>query len=347
MTTLSGFATAKQRKTLVKELKKHVVSMAKNAVDCVFVLRLLCTVDDTRLLREGVLQPLLANVREIIVDPYGQLVLLQLLEDSAELSRYLPPYYMRLLKLPSPTSLKPMEVRLSELREPVLEAVEGAFMNLAKRSAEEPAADSKREGNDEENSDEPKRQRQLHPKVPQKPEFTLTDWFLNPRASRILTKFLHQSTSSRVFSALVAYFLEDLPAALAYLDHPQVQRFLSGLAKQMEPSTTGSLPAGDGPTVTDSRALKTQAWEVFLLNMWERLLKPQLVSILPTRGVFVVSDVLEAARRLAFKNLEDDIIGSLDSDVLSDARAKLLEQGVNSVGLEILISKLSHKTTKP
>nr|PUA91486.1 hypothetical protein TGBR9_314480B [Toxoplasma gondii TgCATBr9] len=52
MVRLLGYATAKQRKAIVKEMKKVMVSMTTNPVDYLLVLRLLCTVDDTKLLRD-------------------------------------------------------------------------------------------------------------------------------------------------------------------------------------------------------------------------------------------------------------------------------------------------------
>lgn len=51
-----GFATAKERKGFVKGLKQHCVAFATNAVDCVLLLRLLLTVDDTKLLSEQILK---------------------------------------------------------------------------------------------------------------------------------------------------------------------------------------------------------------------------------------------------------------------------------------------------
>ena len=51
-----GFASAKERKAFIKGLKQHCVAFATNAVDCVLLLRLLLTVDDTKLLAEQILK---------------------------------------------------------------------------------------------------------------------------------------------------------------------------------------------------------------------------------------------------------------------------------------------------
>lgn len=53
---LCGFASAKQRKSLVKGLKQHVAAFAQNPVSSAVLLRLLCTVDDSQLLREALLK---------------------------------------------------------------------------------------------------------------------------------------------------------------------------------------------------------------------------------------------------------------------------------------------------
>eukprot|EP00921_Rhytidocystis_pertsovi_P014129 GHVQ01023016.1.p1 GENE.GHVQ01023016.1~~GHVQ01023016.1.p1 ORF type:complete len:624 (+),score=97.21 GHVQ01023016.1:149-2020(+) len=106
---LLGYATAKQRKTFVKTLKGKVVDLCKSEVGYVLIMRLLETVDDTRLIAESLLKEMKSELRELCFHKYGHKVILQVL--AAGVPRYLTERERMLVGLPSPMSLKDAAIR--------------------------------------------------------------------------------------------------------------------------------------------------------------------------------------------------------------------------------------------
>ncbi|KAL8448310.1 hypothetical protein Emed_003840 [Eimeria media] len=127
---LLGYASAKERKSVVKSLKQHCLAFALNPVDCPLILRLLLT-------------ELLPAVMQLAFDAYGHLLLLQLLQTEG-ICKQLPTHYQELLALPSPTRcccradpcaedlgfLKAAATRQAELRPAVVKALTSAIVAL-------------------------------------------------------------------------------------------------------------------------------------------------------------------------------------------------------------------------
>ncbi|KAL8455098.1 hypothetical protein Emag_001074 [Eimeria magna] len=120
ITRLLGYATAKERKNIVKGLKQHCLAFALNP-------------------------ELLPATVQLAFDAYGHLLLLQLLHTEG-ICKQLPTHYQELLALPSPTSrfsqhqailtdvnacsLKAAATRQGELRPAVLKALTSAIEGL-------------------------------------------------------------------------------------------------------------------------------------------------------------------------------------------------------------------------
>eukprot|EP00922_Rhytidocystis_sp_ex-Travisia-forbesii_P066798 GHVS01099204.1.p1 GENE.GHVS01099204.1~~GHVS01099204.1.p1 ORF type:complete len:612 (-),score=155.82 GHVS01099204.1:35-1870(-) len=112
---LLGYATAKQRKQFVKLLKTRVHSICASDFGCLAIMRLLSTVDDTKLLVDAVLKELIMKLDDVCFHRHAHKVLLYVMAPDA--SRYLTQAEKALLSLPSPTSLKPAHVRRAALME--------------------------------------------------------------------------------------------------------------------------------------------------------------------------------------------------------------------------------------
>ncbi|PHJ22577.1 pumilio domain-containing protein kiaa0020 [Cystoisospora suis] len=360
MVRMLGFATAKQRKHLVKEMKKVVMSMVRNPVDCPLILRVLCTVDDTKLLRDLFVKEIAKDARSLAFDAHGHLVLLQLL-DLNGYSRYLPLHYRQILQLPSPTSLKPIDVRLGELRGPVVEALEHEFQLLISSSSGRPSdAES---GDTVSENKKNSRQRMRDGATPtagsaEAPDNKETDstegvgeslleWLRNPMASRVFMEFLKGSKCPVVFRHLVSEIAANEASVLSYLDHPQVQRLLCSLVKQADDSW--KFGPDTGPAVKTQRkheedsALSGNDDTLFLDALWRQALWPHLSVVLLSRGVFLVTHTFQAARRLSQKNLENEIRTALNSDVLFQARQAVQSKGLSTAGLDMLSAKLEEE----
>ncbi|CDJ40464.1 hypothetical protein, conserved [Eimeria tenella] len=78
--------------------------------------------------KDGV-EEILPKSLDLAFDPYGHLLLLQLLQQDG-VCRQLPTHYQALLSLPSPTSLKSLSQRLSELRPTITSALCAAFESI-------------------------------------------------------------------------------------------------------------------------------------------------------------------------------------------------------------------------
>jgi len=128
---LAGYATAKQRKKLVKGIKGRVIEIATNQADCVFLCRLLSTVDDTKLLSE-ILKEIVSDIKNLCSNKYGCKVIFMLLCGISK--RFFTEYEFTLLNLPSITSQKQPEVRRTELVKELnlqVRNIEGVDMILA------------------------------------------------------------------------------------------------------------------------------------------------------------------------------------------------------------------------
>ncbi|KAL8275051.1 hypothetical protein Esti_001107 [Eimeria stiedai] len=225
---LLGYASAKERKNVVKGLKQHCLAFALNPVDCPVLLRLLLTVDDTKLLSEHILKAglgalhalreLLPAAVQLAFDAYGHLLLLQLLHAEG-ICKQLPTHYQRLLSLPSPTSLKAAATRQAELRPAVLKAVTSAFAALPLEQTE---------GEE------------------QQPSFSalLKDAF----ASRVLVQLAqHQEAEAALLRGLACVESDLQQEEPSLISHPVGQRALCGALKAGCRGAPSILAAAWGP----------------------------------------------------------------------------------------------------
>jgi len=123
-----AYGSAKNRKAIVKSFKEHVGEMALDPDSCVALLRAMVCVDDTKLLKEQLVVPLLststAELAEICTDSIGHLAVVQLL--VANSTSYVPKHMLDRLQPVqrpnpkkdnelAPTTKKPQEKRRAEL----------------------------------------------------------------------------------------------------------------------------------------------------------------------------------------------------------------------------------------
>lgn len=122
-----GYASAKEKKVLIKECKGNFKALAMNPVDAIVLIRMLQCTDDTVLLSKSILQELLTttttkmedeedgnnNIEGMMVDQYGHLVLLYALGERRD--RFYPHYYRHIMELPRPSSVKDDELRRKEV----------------------------------------------------------------------------------------------------------------------------------------------------------------------------------------------------------------------------------------
>nr|CEL77675.1 TPA: hypothetical protein BN1205_099570 [Toxoplasma gondii VEG] len=346
MVRLLGYATAKQRKAIVKEMKKVMVSMTTNPVDYLLVLRLLCTVDDTKLLRDVLIKELTKDMGTIAFDPQGYFVLLQLLDTSSEPCKHLPLHTRQMLQLPAPTSLKPFDLRIGELRGPIVEALEKELEETAGRSSSdcslssppkklrktnvgmkkhadaEPSESGGEQGGDDAAEETEKR------------KSTFKDWLENQYASRVFLEFVKVTKSPKILQFLLGELSNNATSLRSFVDHPQTQRLLSSLVKQAD-ETWEVAGSPERPTGQD----KGQSKQSFIEALW-LVLAPHLSTVLASRGVFLATDILQASRRLNAQNLEKQIVQVLEGDVLKQARESAQAQGLSTAGLNVLSSKL-------
>ncbi|PFH34378.1 hypothetical protein BESB_075300 [Besnoitia besnoiti] len=336
MVRLLGYATAKQRKIIVKEMKKVVVSMTTNAVDYLLVLRIFCTVDDTKLVRDSLIKEMTKDIGGIAFDAQGYLVLLQLLDTSSDGSKYLPPHGRQMLQLPSPTSLKPLDARLRELRDPIVEALTREVVESAekpdtptaspdkcrkpaagKRGAPEDLASAQAEADGADAGDS----------AAEKTSSSFQDWLENPHASRVFLELLKITKCPKILQALLGALGKDEAQLRGLVDHPRTQRLLCNLVKHADETWK---MAEDGEDANSS----------FVEALW-RVLEPHVAMVLASRGVFVATDVLQAARRLNDQKLAEQMVRVLGGDALKQARQNAQTQGLSTAGLDVLSSKLT------
>lgn len=279
---LLGYASAKERKTVVKALKQHCVAFATNPVDSPLLLRLLMTVDDTKLLTDHIIKELMPAALQLAFDPYGHLVLLQLLHPEG-ICKQLPAHYQELLALPSPTSLKASLARQGELRPPVVAALSTAFAELPLDM-------------------EGKEQR------------SITEALKDGFASKVLVQLAQHPEAEAASLRVVAGLQQDLQKKSPSLTaHSVAQRTLSGLMKAGSPCVVKA------------------AWTSLTTN---------LVSVLETKGIFVVLQVLKAARESKLTDLESEIRKQLDVRMLTSAEAAVAKAGIPATGIQILRKQL-------
>ena len=129
-TYLLGVASAKDKKAIIKELKGKFVDIAKNSVDCAFLLRLIESTDDTVLIAKSVYSELIPELNELAFDQFGRLPFLFMLQNcSLSTKRYYPDHDRKLLTLAGVyTSLKSADAKAKELKGKVL----SSLVNFAK-----------------------------------------------------------------------------------------------------------------------------------------------------------------------------------------------------------------------
>ncbi|KAF8822422.1 hypothetical protein IE077_003806 [Cardiosporidium cionae] len=120
-----GYATAKQRKLLVRNLKGKVVEMANNSVDHYLLLRILSSTDDTKLLSSSIIKEIADSLDLVSSNKYGHKILLQMLSPMDR--RYLNDFDRQFLQFPSPTSMKDSDKREAELKSVLLSKIEVAL----------------------------------------------------------------------------------------------------------------------------------------------------------------------------------------------------------------------------
>ncbi|KAF4696212.1 hypothetical protein FOZ60_001889 [Perkinsus olseni] len=135
-----GYATAKQKKVLIKECKGNFKALATNAVDAIVVIRMLQCTDDTVLLSKTILQEILTPtvddddnsssssscMRDMLTDQYGHLVLLYALGERRP--RFYPQCYRQIMDLPKPLSVKDDEVRRTEIRSKIMNSMKRSII---------------------------------------------------------------------------------------------------------------------------------------------------------------------------------------------------------------------------
>ncbi|CBZ55331.1 conserved hypothetical protein [Neospora caninum Liverpool] len=345
MVRLLGYATAKQRKSVVKEMKKVMVSMTTNPVDYLLVLRLLCTVDDTKLLRDVLIKELTKEIGTIAFDPQGYFVLLQLLDTSSEPCKHLPLHTRQMLQLPSPTSLKPFDVRVGELRAPIVEALEKELEEAAERPSTASLCSPpkkmrknhlgmKASAEAEPSEGEGQQEGDNGAEETEKTKGAFKDWLENQYASRVFVEFLKVTKSPKILELLIGELGNDEKSLRGFVDHPHTQRLLSSLVKQADETweVAGSPERSTEHSDGNSRPS-------FIGSLW-LVLAPRLSAVLASRGVFLATDILQASRRLHAKALEKQIVQALEGDALQQARKTVQAEGLSTAGLDMLSSKL-------
>ncbi|KAL8433060.1 hypothetical protein Efla_006259 [Eimeria flavescens] len=298
---LLGFASAKERKTVVKALKQHCLSFACNPVDCPLLLRLLTTVDDTKLLTDHILKArrsmhatllllhaaaaaaaaaaapneLLPAAEQLAFDPFGHFLLLQLLQPEG-ICKQLPAHYQELLALPSPTSLKEASIRQGELLPAAVKAVSTAFAGLPLVAAEG---------------------QQQH---------TLSAALKDACASRVLLQLAQHEAGEaavlRAFACLESDLQQETPSLTS---HPGAQRALSGLLRSR----------GGAPRVLSA------AWGALASN---------LPSVLETKGVFVVLQLVKSVRG-KHAELEQQMVEHVNEEALKSAEEAVTRSGGDAI----------------
>jgi len=110
--------TAKDRKAIIKSLKTHVVDAFKDQNAHLFIMALLDRTDDTTLLKNAIIEPILGELPEICMDKSACCPILNLLAPLK--SQYFDPATIKLFEYPTTgkptcTSKKPADQRRAEI----------------------------------------------------------------------------------------------------------------------------------------------------------------------------------------------------------------------------------------
>jgi CPL (NUC119) domain len=133
---LISTASAKEKKSFIKELKSKFLDIATNSVDSVILLQLLRSIDDTVLSTKSIL-PELANFNELVYSQFGKSALLFILEGlEVKSSRYYTDSDRQLLaRFPCTSSSKPNEIKSQELKVRLIpDLIEFAMKNSVEMS---------------------------------------------------------------------------------------------------------------------------------------------------------------------------------------------------------------------
>jgi hypothetical protein len=126
---LLGLASAKQKKSFIKELKGKFAEMAKNSVTSIVILRILECVDDTVLVGKSVLSELIGSDystgKDLLLDATGRIPFLFAMEGLEMKSGryYFQPDRQLLQACPCPTALKEKQTRVSEISSKLVPSV--------------------------------------------------------------------------------------------------------------------------------------------------------------------------------------------------------------------------------
>ena len=120
----AGYATAKERKIIIKSLKGSVVPICQEPSGHMVIVKLLSVTDDTVLLSKAIVKEMLDGADLLVTDGNGRLPFLHVLAPEGNLTRYFAPSSMELLapntlpdasNEPVSTSKKDFETRRQEL----------------------------------------------------------------------------------------------------------------------------------------------------------------------------------------------------------------------------------------
>nr|XP_032522028.1 protein penguin [Danaus plexippus plexippus] len=121
--------TNKDKKTILKVVKEHVVPLSKHKTGYRLLIVIFDSVDDTVLVKKAIVSTLVSNLKDIARDHWGKMTLHWLVKpkDSAAFH----PTFIKFLEegLKTGTSKKDTEIRVSELRELILPAIKSDIEN--------------------------------------------------------------------------------------------------------------------------------------------------------------------------------------------------------------------------
>ncbi|CAG5051892.1 unnamed protein product [Parnassius apollo] len=112
--------TNKDKKTILKVVKEHVVSLCKHKTAYRLLITIFDAVDDTVLVKKAIISTLASNLKDVAKDHWGKMVLHWLVKPKDPAAFH--PSFIKFLEdgAKSGTSKKDAELRVSELREAIL-----------------------------------------------------------------------------------------------------------------------------------------------------------------------------------------------------------------------------------
>lgn len=115
--------TNKDKKTILKVVKEHAVSLSKHKTGYRLLIAIFDSVDDTVLVKKAIVSTLAANLKDIAKDHWGKMTLHWLVKPKDTAAFH--PSFIKFLEdgAKSGTSKKDADIRVSELREAVLPAL--------------------------------------------------------------------------------------------------------------------------------------------------------------------------------------------------------------------------------